>query len=169
MGQWRFAQRRGQVRPCILIGGGVAVSVAVAVAVMAGGPLRMWHELQAGEVLPPLWLCALMWLASFAVVGAAVGVLIVSPQGGAARQASLWRGCTAMTVSVCGALMWYVWLFGKGVVWGSWLCLPVATAAAVAGVIAWWRVSVWATVAALGFGGEMAAVLVGQLVVMLHN
>ncbi len=159
----------GTVRLAALIGGGVAVAAALLVRLAAGGAWSMVHHLGAGEVLPPLWILGCLWLGGFFAVGAAIGGLVVAPSRGAAIEADMWRGCTCAVISLSGALIWYMLLFGKGALFLSWLCLPVALVVMLPGVISWSRVSAAATVVAVGWGLWIIMIFAGQLVVMLHS
>ncbi len=151
------------------IGGGVAVAAAVAVRVATGGASVMWHRWGAGAVLPPLWVLSLLWLGGFFAVGATVGGLVLAPRRGPAWEAAMWRGCTCLIVSLGGALMWYALLFEKGTAVLSWLCLPVAAAAAVAGGMAWQRVDRRGALIAYGWAIWLALLFCAQGAVMLHN
>ncbi len=159
----------GTERVSAAVGGGVAVLVTVSVRVAVGGPVELFHYLGAGEVLPPLWLMGLLWLGGFFVIGATVGVLIISPRRCGGREADVWRGCTCLVLSLGAALMWYTLLFGKGSLFFSWLCLPVAIVAGIPGVTAWYRADRHAAVAAGGWILWMALLFLAQFAVMLRN
>lgn len=152
-----------------LIGGIGGVVLALLVRFFAGGPWTILHRLGAGEILPPLWFLSLLWLSWFFLVGFATGYLLATEVGGAPREVLLWRGMTCLVLTLVLALVWYTLLFGKFSLFFSWLCLPLALAAALLCAISWWSLCRGAAVVLIGYALWLLCLFLLQMAVMLHN
>lgn len=149
------------------IGGGIALGAALLTRLTAGSPLWLIHAGGVSGVLPPLWLLSLLWLISFAAIGAAAGYAFACPRGGG-REACLWRGSTFLVLSAALTLTWYALLFGKHYLLPSWiLLLPAAAASWLCG-ISWWRVAGIAGGAVWCWGAWQIILWLLQLRVLLH-
>ncbi len=152
----------------MLIGAAVVLTAALLTRLAAGSPLGVIHRLNAACLLPPLWLANLLWLAAFALVGAASGDLLVCTGGGAHRQAWLWRGSTFLVSAVVFSLVWYILLFGK--LWLILSCLfpLLAAAASLACALAWRRIGGNAWIAAMVFALWQIVLFLWHIAVLLH-
>ncbi len=152
----------------VLIGGGIVLAAALLTRLAVGSPLAVIHKLGASILLPPLWFTSLLWLASYALMGAAAGYLLSCPTGNTRREAFLWRGCTFLVLAVVFSLVWYTLLFGKLYLLSSWICLFFSAVAALICMISWWQIGKWAAIVSLCFAVWQVCLFLLQLAVILH-
>jgi hypothetical protein len=116
-----------------LLGGGLSLLAALMLLWLTPRPLELLHLTGALAILPPLWLLAGLHLLWYLAVGALSGLLWAERfrRGGGE---ALWRGNTFFVWGITAASVWYILLFGKGLLLLSWLFLPVAAAALVIAV-----------------------------------
>ena len=153
----------------MLIGGGVGVLVAVSVAATVGSPLPVLRFLGADALLPPLWLTGLLWLAGYALPGAAAGYALVCPKGGPYRETPLWRGMTFLVVEVTFSFAWYSLLFSSFLLLPAWLCLVVAVAAGVLCILSWFRSHCPSALLCVGVTVWLLYLALCHAAVILHN
>ena len=163
MGKWgRYCT------PHSWIGGGCALAVSLAVAIRVGSPLSALHRLDAGDIVPPLWIMGTLWLLGMFAVGWSFGCLLGMRSGGPVQDALKYRGSTCMVLAVVLALLWYELLLCTLSLLLSWLCLAVATVTTVLAVLSWWRLCRPVACITGGFGVWLLWLLLLQLGVMLR-
>ena len=150
-----------------LVGGGVTLTAALLTRWAVGSPLPVMHRLEAIRPLPPLWLMSLLWLASFALLGMAIGYLLTCPDGNPRREALFWRGNTFLVLAVVFSLLWYTLLFGKFYPVPSWCCLLLSVAAALVCAFSWIQVKTAAAVSVLIFALWQGYLILLQLTVLM--
>lgn len=154
-------------RTAALIGGGIGLISVLLLRFATTSPWIVLHRLNAGCVLPPLWLLSCLWIACFVLLGAAAGVILSTDAGGAAETAA-WRGCTFLVLSVMLTFAWYTLLFAKFSLFVSWLCLPVGLVLAVLCGISWWQVRPAASLVAFGYALWLLLIFFWQIAVLVH-
>ncbi len=155
--------------PHAWIGGGCTLAAAIAVAIRVGSPIPVWHRLDAGDILPPLWLMGTLWLVGMFAVGWAFGCLLGMRAGGPVRDALKYRGSTCMVLAVVFALLWYELLFCSLRLMFSWLCLAVALIASTLAVLSWWRLCRPVACVTVGFCVWLVWLFLLQLGIMLRT
>lgn len=156
-------------KPAAFIGGGVGVAIALLVALSAGSPWVTLHRTDATAVLPPMWFLSVLWFGWFFILGSLCGGLLLSRRRGAYAEALFWRGMTCLVLSVVCSFVWYVLFFGKGSLFFSWLCLPLALAAALLTALSWWQtVGKGEACVPLGFALWILCLFLLQMAVLLH-
>ena len=150
-----------------LVGGGVTLAAALLTRWAVGSPVTVLHRLEALRALPPLWLMSILWLASFAAVGMAVGYLLTCPDGSPRREALFWRGNTFLVLAVVFSLLWYVLLFGKFYPVPSLCCLLLSAGAALVCSLSWMQVKAPPAVAVLIFALWQGYLILLQLTVLM--
>lgn len=150
-----------------LVGGGTTIAIALMTRLTVGSPLHTLHRFP-NILLPPLWLLSLLWLGSFALLGAAVGNLLACPHGNPQNEASLWRGSTFMVLAVMFALDWYTLFFGKLLLLPSSLCLLLSAAAATLCACAWFSLRKGAAIAAFLFSLWQIYIFFLQMAIFLQ-
>ncbi len=166
----KFTRQIGKIHKLsALIGGGIATVAAIFVRILTENPRVVLHRLAAYDRLPPLWLLSILWLGWFFLLGATTAILLCASRRDCRREALLWRGSTFLVLTVVISLIWYTLLFGKFSLLISWLCLPVAIAAALLCALSWWRTAGWAGVLLVGFALWLLCLFLLQFAVMLHN
>ena len=153
----------------LLIGGALTTTAALLTRLTVGSPLAVVHKLEALLILPPLWVLSLLWLAHFALLGAAAGFLLGCPIHTPHQEAAMWRGCTFMVLAAVFSLVWYTLLFGKLCLLPSWLCLLLSAGAAMACTISWRQTKKGAAAAAFAFSLWQIGLFFLQFAVILHT
>ena len=151
-----------------LIGGGSALSIAIFTRLTVGSPLALIHQLPS-HTLPPIWLFSLLWMASFALLGATAGHLLTCVGGSHQREACLWRGGTFMVLAMMFSLDWYTLLFGKFLFFPACLCLILSALAALICALSWIRVQKGAAVSPAIFFLWQTCLLICQIMVFLRT
>ena len=152
----------------MLVGGGIALTVTLLTRLWVGSPLNLIHTLEAFLTIPPLWIMGVLWLTSFALLGAAAGALLAAPCGNPEREVHLWRGSTFMVLAMVSSLVWYALLFGKQLLLPSCLCLLPALSASLLCALSWKRIHLLAAIPPLLFGLWQFTLLLLQISVLFH-
>ncbi len=160
-------------RTATLVGAVCGLVSVLLVRFAAGSPLTALHRLDAAHVLPPLWLVSLCYLGWFVLLGGAVGYLLSGIGGafchGPAEEATLWRGCTCLSLAIMLTFMWYALLFGKFCFIFSLLFLPLACGMAILCAAAWRSIAKGASLLAVGYALWLLLLFFWQVAVILHN
>ncbi len=152
-----------------LAGGAVGLLAVISVRFAIGSPLTVFRLLDAGSVLPPLWLLGLIWTAFPILCGFAAGILYAKLHRAAQAEALFWRGCTCLVLSLLCALSWYVLLFAKCSLFFSGLCLVAAALTAGLCALSWRTLSVGCTLLTAGHTLWYVILFFMQIAVALHN
>ena len=152
-----------------LIGGGTGLFMAVFVAATVGNPLPILRLLGADLFLPPLWLAGLLWLAGYALSGAAAGWALACSAGGPSRETAVWRGLTFLVAEVTFSFAWYRLLFGSFLLLPAWLCLAAGVAAGVVCFLSWISVHPLPAWLCGGVTAWLFCLLLCHVAVILHN
>ncbi len=150
-----------------LVGGLIGLLIPLFVRFVTGSPWTVIHRFSAGEILPPLWFLGLLWFALPTLCGLAAGGLWAELHHAAEREASFWRGCTCLVLSLMCASAWYALLFGKCSLFFSWLCLLAAAVLSVLCAISWKGLSGGASLLVAGNALWSLILLFFQLTVVL--
>lgn len=120
-----------QSKPIVMILFGVLVFViGWVVRFSVGAPYRMMLELGIGEIVPPVWLMALLWSMAFFTVGCAIGFVLCYREHG--YPGEKYKGCMLAILLIVLEMLWYPIFFSAGLVFFSVLlsflilCLSVA-------------------------------------------
>ncbi len=132
-------------RTYALIGGAIGLLTVVTVRFVTESPWVVFHHLNAGDALPPMWLLSLFWFSLPILCGLAAGVLLASVRHIAEREAAFWRGCTCLVLAIMCAFSWYALLFDKCSLLFSGLCLVAAALLSLACALSWRTLSSVAT------------------------
>ena len=166
----KLTKRIGKIhKTYVLIGGCGGIFGGIAVAATVGSPLPVLRLLGAGEILPPLWLMGLIWLAGYGLLGAAVGLVLGGSSGNPCRDAPAWRGLTFLTVEVTFSFAWYSLSFGSFLLLPAWICLVLGVAAGTACTASWFRVHRMSAIICIGVTLWFVYLVLCHLVVILHN
>lgn len=161
--------RRCRCHPIFIwLGGGLTLLAALIVRFWCGSPYPLLHTLQAEEVLPPVWLLGLLWLAGFFLLGALCGAMLGRMGGGPVQTAWRFRGGMYFLLAVMLGLVWYPLLFCAQAMWLSWLVLLLSIAMVVLCTLCWMRVWWLVSVAGIGYLIWQVALLFMQLTVILR-
>ncbi len=152
-----------------LIGGGAGLLTAVSLRATVGSPLPVLRLLDAGAILPPLWIMGLLWIAAYAVAGGAAGYILACGSGGSHGDSLRWRGMTFLVVEVTFSYAWYSLLFGSFLPFPAWICLALAVAAGGLCAISWMPVQKLSALASAGVTLWLLCLLLTHLAVILHN
>lgn len=83
----------------------------------AGSPYPVILELGIGELIPPAWMMAFLWSASFFTIGCAAGFILGYRQAGGAEEK--YKGCMLFLLLYAAELCWYPALFAARLVFLS--------------------------------------------------
>ncbi len=156
-------------RTYALIGGVMGLLAVLTMRFAIESPWTVYHRLGAAEVLPPLLLLGLVWLALPILCGLAAGWLLSRLHRAADAEAAFWRGCTCLVLSLMCAMAWYALLFGKCSLFFSGLCLIGAILLSVLCALSWRALSVGVTLLAAGNALWYILLFLMQLAVVLHS
>ncbi len=156
-------------RTYALIGGIIGFLTVLTVRFIIGSPRMVIHALNAGGILPPLWLLSLIWFAFPTQCGLSAGLLLSRLQHAAEREAIFWRGCTALVLSFMCAAAWYALLFGKCSLIISGICLMAAIFLSVLCAISWSTLSGGAGLIMAGNALWYTVLLLLQIAVALRT
>lgn len=160
---------RESTRTVALIGGATGVVLALLVSFSVGSPWTTLHRVDAPSVLPPIWFLSLSWFGWFFALGAAGACLLASRRRGAVADAAFWRGMTCLVLAVAFSFVWYILFFGKGSLFFSWLCLPLALAFSLLAGVFWWQsVSKGEALIPFGYALWLLCLFFLQMAVLLH-
>ena len=165
MQQGRSSGGRG-VAVCIV--GGVLVGSTLLYCAAMGSPHQALHRLMAYEVLPPIWLLSLLWLAVLFVMGATAADLLRGSKGGMISEAFAWQGSTWLALSLGTSVAWYALLFVKFSLLASWICLLLTLGCAVLCFLSWIRIQPRCGIPAAVYCLWLIAMSIAQLLIMLR-
>lgn len=95
--------------------GGITLLTALLLLCLTPRPAAILWMVSSLSLLPPLWLLTVLHLCWYFAVGFTVGCLFsVSP--GRAWDGLFWRGATMLLLGMTMAAVWYILLFGKGLI-----------------------------------------------------
>ena len=146
--------------PVLLTVAGILVRIGV------GSPYRTILELGVGHMIPPAWLMAIVWTASFFIVGCAGGFVLAYRT--VEDRAEKYKGCMYFLV-LCGMeLCWYPTLFGKGVVFLSVLLCVLILCFSLATTFCFYRVTSFSGVLMLFHDVWLIYMLLLNFAVLFH-
>lgn len=156
-------------KTCALVGGGLGLLSSIIVASAVGSPLPVLRVLGADAILPPIWLMGLLWLAGYALLGAAAGYVLACLSGGPCHDTPLWKGLTFWVVEFIFPFVWYCLSFGPCLLFRAGICLLIGVAAGVVCTLSWFRVYRLPALLCGGVTLWMLYLLLCHLVVVLHS
>lgn len=166
----KMTKRIGKVhKTYALIGGGLGLLSSIIVASAVGSPLPILRLLGADTILPPIWLMGLLWLAGYALLGAAAGYVLACLFGGPVREASLWRGMTFWVIEFTFSFAWYCFFFGSCLLLPAGICLTVGVAAGAVCAVSWFHTYRLPSLLCGGVTLWLLYLSLCHLVVILHN
>ncbi len=171
MGTHGRARITGTQKTAALVGGAIGGIAALSLRPAIGSPRTVWHWLGCADILPPLWVLSLLFVAWLVLIGGAVGFLLSCSGFGhtsPALEATLWRGCTCLCLSIMLTFGWYTLLFGKGSLLISFALLLAAAVLAVLCALSWRTFSLPALIMG-GYALWILCLSVWQLAVIFHN
>ncbi len=157
-----------QRRTYAIVGGITGFLSVATVRFAVGGPWTVYHRLNAGAVLPPMWILGFLWFSLPVLCGFAAGLLLSGLHGAADAEAACWRGCTCLALAWECALSWYALLFGKCSLAFSLVCLLAAACLSVLCALSWRRLSIGTALLSVGNALWYLLLLLMQLSVVLH-
>ena len=98
------------VLPGAVLCGTLTLAAAMLTRAWAGAPYDGIHRMGIGEVIPPVWLMALLWLLWYFGLGAVCGGVLTS-HGGCSIGA--WRGACFFVIMIFLGLVWYPLFFSR--------------------------------------------------------
>ena len=99
------------------------------VLLLTPSPIYLLHRLNAMDILPPLWILTVLHLAWYAATGALLGRTMTCSPFNRATEGDLWRGCTGVILGTMLLSVWYILLFGKGILFLAWFFIPLCVGA----------------------------------------
>ena len=127
---WLNAEMEQSRSALMILGGVLSLGIGVFVRFLVGAPYRMILELGIAELLPPVWLMALLWSVTLFVIGSAGGFVLGYRTCGA--EGEKYKGCMFFLLLLFLEMLWYPTFFAVGLVFVSALlsvlilCLSVA-------------------------------------------
>lgn len=122
-----------QSSPVLMILGGIVTLMAgLFVRFAVGAPYQMMLELGVGDIVPPVWIMALLWSVELFTVGCAAGFVLGHADRGGGEK---YKGCMFFLLFVLLEMLWYPTFFSAGLVFVSVLlaililCLSVSITA----------------------------------------
>ena len=126
----------------MIFGGVVLLVIGVLVRIAVGSPYRMILELGIGDLVPPVWLVALLWSVSLFTIGCAGGFVFGYREHGCA--AEKYKGCMFFLLLAIMEMLWYPAFFSAGMVFLSVLLAIMILCISVAVTSCYYRVSKFA-------------------------
>ena len=152
----------------VCIAGGIPVVLTLLYCAAMGSPLQALHRLMAYDILPPIWILSLAWLAALFVMGAVAADMLLCARGGLLSETAAWQGCAWIALSFALSIAWYSLLFLRFSLLSSWVSLLLSASCAALGTLAWWRVGWWRGAFGALYCLWLLALCATQLVIMLR-
>lgn len=132
-----------QSTPILMVFSGLLLLViGWLVRLSAGAPYRMILELGVGEMVPPVWVMALIWSFALFSIGAAAGFVLGYRERGC--QGEKYKGCMFFLLLALLEMLWYPTFFSLGLIFVSVLLSIVILCLAVSVTACFYRVSKFA-------------------------
>ena len=151
-----------------LIGGGVLLLVATLVRGVCGDPYQRGIFLLCADVIPPVWVMTLCWMAWYVVLGGVFVWVTFDGRCDPPTEACRHRGGMAYLAMLMLGLFWYPTFFCAGrVLLAAMIVLGVLTLCVVAALI-YWRSCTYRTAGAVLFAHALFLLwMLGICVVVL--
>ncbi len=101
----------------MLVFGFLLLIAALTVRFCVGAPYRMILETGIADMIPPVWLLALLWSLSFFLIGCAAGFVLGYRMDGC--ESEKYKGCMLFILLALLELCWYPTFFGVGLIFVS--------------------------------------------------
>lgn len=132
-----------------------------------GSPYRMILELGIADILPPVWLMALLWSLALFGIGCAVGFVLGYRERGCMGEK--YKGCMFFLLLAMLEMLWYPIFFSVGLVFGSVLLSIIILCLSVAVTACFYRVSKFAGMILLLHDVWLAYMLILNFFVLFRN
>ena len=155
-----------QTSPILMLFSGLLLLViGWAVRLGVGAPYRMILELGIGDLMPAVWMMALLWSVELFCVGCAAGFVLGHTERGC--RGEKYKGCLLVVLLSLLEMLWYPTFFSLGLIFLTVLLSIVILCLAVSVTACFYRVSKFAGMILLLHDVWLAYMLILNLFVLL--
>lgn len=157
-----------QSKPILMVIVGILIClIGLLVRIGVGAPYRMMLELGIGDLVPPVWLMALLWSMALFSIGCAGGFVIGYRERG--YPGEKYKGCMLFLLLVVLEMLWYPMFFSLGFVFLSVLLTVLILCLSVATTSCFYRVSKFAGMIFLLHNAWLIYLLILNFSVLFRN